>query len=531
MSTSLLLLLHGVGAGPPTLTPLLPGLSIEVELNGVGGGWTAVTDDVIRGEVFIQYGIWSRGPTALVAGTGSCRFTLNNSQLNSAGVLGYYSRLHASRRAGWDLNIRIWVKLTDPATSIQYTWFFGKISWINPAPGIHGSRRVDVMAVDWIDDAARWNLTADIPPQVGKTGGELVQAVLAAMPSNPVGTVIENSTDVYPYALDVGRVGQSPAHSEFSRIAQSGLHRIYMKRSGELRFEARHTRLLNTSVAWALTDSGLPADGGLDAPAARDDIINTVRMTSHPRSVDPAPTSTVYDQANPIALGPGEVKTILGSFRDEVTGDTIGAVDVLYPDAGAGDYSANDLETGTGTDRTPSLTIVATIGSMGVKFTLTNTFGATIWVTHLRLRGRRVLDWKEEQSESTDPTSKALYGEHAISIDMPYQGRADVAQGAADFVRLQRQALVAQVPRLKVLGNRPAHLTQILSREISDRISVTESLTGVNSEFFIDGIALKVGPIIAEVTYNVSPAQDPYNGNYFVMDVDALDGVKVLAPF
>lgn len=505
--------------------------AVEVELSGSGGGWTDITHDVLS-SLEITRGIRGGGPRHLVAPTGTCRFTLNNSHRNSGTTLGWYSPHHASKRSGWGLNIGFRVRLTDPATGTPRTKFIGKIASILPQPGRYSAMRVAVTAVDWIDEAARWNITADVGPQTNKRGDELLAALVAAMPVAPTATSFDVGADTYAYALDVGRIGATPALSEFARIAISGIDLIFVKADGTLRFEGHHYRLLHTTVDWAITEQMLPADeGSLVLPSSRDDILNTIRVTAHTKLVDGPPTTVVYDQANVIEIAPGETKVLIGPYRDQDTGDTIGAIDVQSPIAGT-DYLANDASDGSATDRTSSLTVSVSAGANGVRAEVTNGYSARVYLTRLQLVGRRVLDWATDQREATDSASIAAYGEHAEELDQPYQGNGDVAQAGADFLLLKYKDPLATVREVVVPAFSAAALTKMLTVDISSRISLAETVTGVASEYFINGVTETV-PAKGRMTarYILTPAIDPYGGNLFIVDTSAVDGANVLAAF
>lgn len=430
---SLLLFFGGSGMGGGS-SSIYPGVAVDVELAGVGGGWTNIASDVFRNPgIDISRGIPGGGPRDLVAGVGTCRFAVNNSAYNSAGTAGYYSPHHASRLQGWRLNIRVRVRLTDPATNLTYTVFIGKIASMVPMPGVLGLRRVEVTAVDWLDEAARWNITAAIEPQVNKRADELIPTIVAEMPDQPIAEDYDVTADVYAYSVDVSRIGESPALAEFARIAASGFDLIYLEADGTLRLESRHTRLLNTTVDWTLDDDDLAYDGGLEIEANRDDILNTVRATAHTKLVDDSPDHVVYEQTNEIALEPGVAKILIGPYRDQDTGDSIGAVDVQDPIAGV-DYIANSAQDGSGADHTADLTIVLSKGASGARFEITNGHSAMVYLILSRLFGKRVRDWATDMRELSDATSISNWGEHAVALDMPYQGNGDVAEGACAYV-------------------------------------------------------------------------------------------------
>lgn len=506
---------------------LLPTVLVEVELAGVGGGWTNIASDVLRGSsILIRSGITGGGPQDRVASTASASFKLNNSTRNSGGLLGYYSPFHASKRSGWGLGIKCRIRLTDPNTSTTRTRIVGRIDQIVPAAGQKGQRSVDVVVVGWMDEAARWALTPEIGEQVGKSWDQILTAILAQMPRQPESTSFDVGVEAYPYALVTSEQTKQTALGEFAKLAASEFGLIYVKGDGTLRAEGRHQRLLDTTSDWTITDAD---ESGLVLPSTRDQIINTVRVQEHPQIVDPLPTTLVYDQANAIAVNAGDTKQLLGPFRDPVTGEPIGATDVNT----AATFTANSMEDGTGTDLTASFTVTVTIGPSGARFDVTNSSGTNGFLTSLSLYGRGIYDRGTVQFEATDATSIAAFGEHAVNFDMPYQADDDVGQGAADYILARYKDSAALVRTVTVFGRSTAALAQILARDISDRLTLSETVTGASAvSYFINGIDFTVRPSgHVTATYTLAPAADPFSGLYWILGTSTLGTDTVLAPF
>ena len=509
-------------------TSTKPTPAIEVELGGVGAGWTDITSDVLRSpDVIIRHGIQGSGPGDHVASTGTARFSLDNSTQNSAATLGYYSLYHASKRSGWALGIGCRIRLQDPNTGTIYTRFVGRIDAIDPEPGTKGPRTVAVTATDWMDEAARWNLTPDIGEQIGQRADEILTDIVAQMPRQPTSTSFDVGTEAYSYALDTSQVAGQPALSEFAKLAASEFGFIYQKGDGTLRFEGRHSRLLDTSSDWTITESNLQS---LELPSTRSEVINTVRVTVHPKIVDSDPTTLIYDQANVIAIASGTTQLLIGPFRDPVTGDPIGATDVQTQIAGT-DYIANTNDGGTGTDITADLDVVVTIGQSGARFEITNNNAATAYLTRNVLYGKGIYDRGTMQFQARDSLSVAAIGEQVVNFDMPYQDDDDVGQGAATYILSKYSSAIAQARRITVVATSSTLLAQILAREISDRLTISETLTGLNSSYFINGIELRLlksGHI--QGTYTLAPAADPFSGLYWQMDVSQLDLTTLVSP-
>ncbi len=341
------------------------------------------------------------------------------------------------------------------------------------------------------------------------------------------------TSEIYPYALDQSAIGQS-ALTEAVKLAASEVGLIYVKADGTLRFEGRHGRVLSLPSLWAITDSDLQE---LDLPSTRDEIINTVRVTIHRRLVDELPTTVVYSQVNPIPIQPGETKFLLGPYRDPVTGDPIGGTAIQTQVSGT-DYVGNLNEDGTGSDVSAYLTVVVTAGGAGASFSVTNALGATVYLTRNQLRGKGIYDRGTITLEASDAPSVASFGEHAVEFDMPYQSSPDVGQGAADYLLSKYASAYAQARLVQVVGRSNTQVSQILSRDISDKVTITETVTGVSNDFFINGLIQRLTNGVLTTVYLLAPAIDPFldpggphGALYWVLGTSTLGTDTTPAPF
>src|SRR3990167_283717 len=93
---------------------------MRVEAQLTTGIWTDLTPDTnaVSGlQVF--YGIQRNGTTDCVAGTGEAAWVLKNHAGNSGTQQGYYSPLHASKRAGWAFGIPAQIVFSHGSDSAQ----------------------------------------------------------------------------------------------------------------------------------------------------------------------------------------------------------------------------------------------------------------------------------------------------------------------------------------------------------------------------------------------------------------------------
>ncbi len=385
-----------------------------------------------------------------------------------------------------------------------------------------------MVAVDWLDEAARWTLTQDIGEQVNLPGDQVLTNIIAVMPSSPVSTSFDVGSEAYPYVLDSSSYANQTLLAECKKLADSERGQIYLTAPGAFTYETRHRRMLHATIDWTLTDNDLQ---GLSLPSTRDEIINSVRVTIHPRIVDEDPTTIVYSQANVIDVLGSSSKTLLGPFRDQVTGDPMGATDVQTLVATT-DYTANTAADGSGTDITSDFSFVVTTGSSGVKFVVSNANSATGYLTFLQFRGRGIRDKGTLQLSARDTGSITDVGERVVEFDMPYQSNVNVGQAAADYTLSKFSSQSAQARLVTVTGKSAALLTAILQRDISDRITLTETVTGLNGDFFVNGMTLRVLPTLqVSATLTLAPTNDPFTGLYWVIGTSALGTDTRLAPF
>jgi hypothetical protein len=472
--------------------------------------WTEITGDArAQVPVVCEYGIAGASPDDRIADTGKLTFALNNSTLNSGGLLGYYSPLHASKRAGFGFNIPVRFKLVS-GTDTAYK-FRGSLADIVPTAGLYGERLVSCTAVDWMDEAARIDLP-DLAAQQDKLGSQIVSTTLSALsPSNrPAAVSIEGGLETYGFALDGGAAGQRPKVREvLHQIAMSGFDYGYVKgdttQGGTFMWENRQHRSANPTVQVTLSDSVIDR-GGIAVPGSRDELYSSVQVFVRPTRVDTAATTVLFSlQTASTLIAPGETNTtIFGPYRDPANNDYIGGTAQVAPVATT-DYTMNAAADGSGADLTANFTVTASFTGLGVRFTISNNSStAAGYVTKLQVRGKGIYryDAMIEVATSTG------YGTRPLSVEMPYQNSANVAADVANLLAHRYASPFAHVPSVRFWANRNATLmAAALLREPGDRIALSETLTGVDAKFTINSVRLECQPGgILWCTWGLEPA-------------------------
>ena len=484
---------------------------VDIELSGIGNGWTNLTPDVIGG-LRITYGINGSGPSDRVASSGSCSFTLNNSTANSAGILGYYSPASLSTRDGFGLGSRVRVQFLDPATNVTHTRFIGAITAINPVAGRYGARTVAVVAADWFDAAARATVSG-LDTQLNVRSDEVINLLIGNVATAPEATDIDTGDVTFAYALDTARDDRrNPVLQELARVTLSEYGWLYQRGDGTVVFERQTARFNRT--ADATLDNTM---SGLSVSSSRSDLVTRVQVITHPRTVD-LTTQVLYRLQTPTKIGIGETITIVGGYTDPGNrASRVGGKNMVEPVAGT-DYIANTAADGSGTVVTGSLTVSAELGSNSVRWEITNNGSAVAYLTTLHARGIGIYDYEQTIAEANDSGVAAVIGEQVASLDFPYQSDpsagvslagsilrlygAESAQtnawalgtsGASELGQTTRlpSAIFAVAGSVDVAPKDDDLQTQILVRDVGDLVALAEDVTGLDRTFAIQSVALE----------------------------------------
>jgi hypothetical protein len=486
-------------------------IALSFELNGVGGGWTDVTQDTwgASSQITIQRGIRGSTPIDRVAATGTMKFVLNNSERNSGTAIGFYSPGHTNARGGFREGIG--VRLQATYNAVTYTLFRGELDAVAPEPGRYGSKRVYCTAVDWMNEASRRTVRA-LDVQFDKRSDEVFLVLVAAMPKQPPAVRTEIGMDTFPLSLDSTRDEDTKVMTEFAKIALSELGAVYVTKDGTLTFESRKTRgRASTNVA--IFDNSMVA---MDASRSRGNLVNRVLAVARPRKVGTSTTDVLYSLSTNPAIGPNDTKTFFGPYLHPVSRERIAGMDFQALVAGT-DYVLNSAEDGSGTNLTSQFVVSVSAKGNGAYFTVTNNSQQTGFIRTLQLRGRTIA-FESVVSEAKDDAAIFDYGSNDMTLQMPYQADPTVSDSAARyFLGLAKDPLTG-IERFTFLANDSDTLMQqAMLREISDRIGIVEYVTGVSTAatgsatgtrgFFINAIDMEIrqgGRI--RVSYVLTPA-------------------------
>lgn len=446
---------------------------IEVRLDG-GVTWVEIPDVLINSPISIDRGISGTTQKDRVSDTGSLSFRLNNAADNSDELLGLYSPNNVNCLEGWRVGIPVRCVITYAGE--DYIVFVGVIEAIQPLSGKYRERYVTVNCTDWIEEAANSKIRG-LGIQINQRSSSVFSVVAGAVVKPPPGGFnVKPGGDIFEYALDSAHEGEVNALSEFQRIAQSELGRIYVTRDGIATFEGRHHRPNVQDLFIEFTDEDFVE---VEAGRGRDEIINHMEVQVHPRRVDASPTTVLFELSGTKEIKRATEVAVTVLFRDpESRATRVGGLDMVQP-VPVTDYLFNTQKDGLGANITAQLTVTVVYSANGGVATIRNNGPLDGFLTKLQCRGRGVYDYETVLVKSDSEASKQKYGETGDSFDMPYQSNFGVAQDAADFMVQQSKELLTQVRSVVFWGNMSDRLMlAALTGDVSHKISLLETVIG-----------------------------------------------------
>ena len=401
---------------------------IKIEFEFSDDTWTDVYDDVI-GSIQVSAGIRGYGLLDRVAGTGTCKLTLENRG-------NVYTPGHTSCTSGFEEGTPFRIRFTyDGKTAIKY---YGRIKDIKVKPGAGITYYTDVIVTDYIDLLATHEL--ELPEFAeDKTLDNIVARVIDET-SIPAANVVSGyGNSIFETVFDTTSA-RTIALQEIAKATISELGYVYVipyvgnpldrivAGDENVMVEGRYSSYLFETSSITLTDEDVV---GMELQYAGN-YFNDIRTIVYPRQVDSAATSVLFEIVDPINVQPGDTVYYTGRFRDpNQEAQQVSGIDMVTPVATT-DYLFNTASDGGGSDITTDLVVTATYGANGVKYTLTNNNAAAGYVTKLQARGKGVYVYRPVEYNAEYADGITADGRKTLTLSMPYQNDPNVGISFAD---------------------------------------------------------------------------------------------------
>lgn len=282
------------------------------EYGELGIPFDGLYDDLwpdVTGDVAALRGIPANGPLDRVAAVGTLSFMLKNGQDNSGAALGYYTPDHTNVRTGWDLGLSTRLRIQYGGT--WYSIYHGTIDSIDPVSGQYDKRQVMVRCTDFISSMSNHKMNL-LTVQESLRSDQAIDLIVSNMDKQPSDVSYQEGQELFTYWGDDLKDERVTALGAARKVVISELGFLYINKDGELVFEDRHTRVLNTTADETLSNTDIRV---ITASRARPRIYNHVRAVTYPRDVGTS-DELLLDMGSTPEIGADQSQTIRGRLRD-----------------------------------------------------------------------------------------------------------------------------------------------------------------------------------------------------------------------
>ncbi len=367
----------------------------------------------------------------------------------------------------------------------DYPLFYGYLERITPVPD---KSRQDAY-IYTVDRLRRLQTNVRSILRTGETEAQLMTALLVLCQKTAEGALpsaFDAGLDTHPYFW----VNNESALEKCLHLAKSCLGVFYADKSGNFVFENRNHRPLHTSQY--TFDN---AHYSMDYNYGGRELKNQVTTKCYARAV--SASAELWRLQEIPYIAPGETRYFEAVFDNPVS--------AITDPVATTDYTANNEAGGGGANRTVDMAVAITKYAHTAILAVTNNGTPHFYVTLLKCRGTPVTISDSGSYKADDSASQAVYGLRPEDFEGSFVSTIGWAENRSRFLLALKQNPAAEIS-MTLRPATEAILLQMIGREISDKVTVQETQTAVNSSFFIEKISHKVtmGPTMLETTWVLS---------------------------
>lgn len=450
----------------------------------ISSSWTDITRDVLsfNHDIVATHGIEGSEVSNRVAMPGALTLYLDNSEANSAGLLGYYSPDHTNARTDFDYGLPVRLKLTSGGTT-KYIRF--ELTEIAPTAGRFKERETYCQGVDYMDKLLKYK-PSGISVQEEQRPDQLIQTIFNAMETAPINTSLAVDSIELPLALHSEQNERATGMSLITKTIMSALGYGFITADatdGEtFVYQSRHTRPDSSSAA-TLSDTM----SGLRVKRSDASQYDKVICSTHPARRDTDQDTTLATLQKETRLGANKTITLKMRYRDPNGVTRISATDILDPEPNT-HYRRSSIEGNNGNDLNANLTITVADGGNEAIVTLTDTGGTTGWINKLDLVGNGIYLY-----DPFDVTVEGANPEKVLNFDLPYIDDYYTANDFATAIYNRVSAPATDIESVSFYADANSTLMgYALSCDVGSRITLTETATGVDRDFWINKVTWRI---------------------------------------
>jgi hypothetical protein len=366
------------------------------------------------------------------------------------------------------------VQLQATFSATTYTLYTGYLDNFQLKPAIE-ERSIDVTCVDALGRLQGVTVSTEV--YQGIRTGDAINYVLDAAGWPTTLRDIDAGVSYLPFWW----AGKDDAFSAIMKLADSdgSAALITVDPSGRIVFRDRHHRLTRSaSLTSQATWRSSVTEPVISAPVTYDhgwqEIINFASVPVSVRSIA-SDASVVWSTPGLLTIAPGD------SLEIEAGGSSA-FINAITPTTDVDYTEVSGSVTGVSLSRRSGASTVIKIRSLG---------GVTIQDLQLRAYP---LNSTDVTVTVQDTTSISQYGPRSIPTDrLPEWTNIYDAQAILQTIVGKRSQRVPTITVTMRGAGGTARLNECLNRDLSDRVHVTESLTGLDSDCFIEQIQHQIG--------------------------------------
>lgn len=503
----------------------IPRLVVAVDLNG-DGDWSDTDEDISAWVVGADWWNGFAKPFDPVARDSTATILLDNGDKRFSPESG------SVFSANFTKGKKIRIQTVDPTGPTTRTHYVGWIDKIVPDPFVRGPTRCVVECVSLFDKAQ--DAESHVPIQENKTADQVIAAIIENSTIYPPGLGVKwllgisgrGELGIYTYLgattdyldAEVGKTSFAYIGDQWGRgvnvlralrdvCGREAIGRLTLTREGLLKFINRHHLITDTSSDETFTDVMVRFNYAYGKT-----VYNRIITKARTRKVGEAP-EVLGRIDGTIRIVPGGSVTVAFNYADVTkSGVKMAGKNAITPIQST-DYLANSASDGSGSNLTSSVTaIIAAEKTTKSDVTFTNNHSTlTAYVlTGATIRGTAIRDFGEVIVERNDDTSQSAY-EQVFPYTYGYEADnvAD-AEAIAEHLLTIFKSPFGELSSVTIDGmSTDGQLTSALTRQVFDRITITETQTGVASkDYFIisEKHHFEAGKAY-QVTWGLEPAE------------------------
>uniref|UniRef100_A0A6M3KU47 Putative tail protein n=1 Tax=viral metagenome TaxID=1070528 RepID=A0A6M3KU47_9ZZZZ len=433
------------------------------------------------------------------ADVGQLSITLNNDD-------GLYTPSNSGGNLYGSLLPKRPIKVYYSGSGTDYPLFYGFIEEIIPHP--HKTEQDCIInATDGLDFLSRHDMSTALYKDT--LTGTIHGYILTDAGWSATMRTLDAGQDTVPYWY---------GHDVKARFAQTEIDDneqgfSYVDGSGYFNFEDRHHRSTSTHQTSQATFNNTMSY--ISNPLSPKNVYNIIKVTVTPWSLQSLTTLWALQETPSIPAG--ESRTWWADAS--VSGQSV-FVDAWTTLVATTDYTANSQSDGGGTDMTSDIAVTLSKLAKTMKITLTNNGSIPAYITLLQARGTYYDDLTKVTLKAEDSTSQTAYQKRTYELDGKYMTDSDKAQDYVTYAIGKYKDPRAELS-MSAMNQDSTILAKILALEISDRVTVVNTLLGVNDDYFIDYMEhnISMSGKLHTVNYRLA---DTINEDFWCLDYSAL---------